>query len=175
MKFDLSQWESGSFFQAKLKNEDVWRAAVYVGVPSDGVNRPERRLIMVDTGEMWISANETMLDAIRVNPTRHGGDLKFSELVVACANVGVDLNCGTCASVFYTGGSEGHPHTCQKAKGPFICGECGSDDLHALAWVDTKTEEFLEYQESEPMSHWMCQGECEDHPPSIEANTDKSS
>jgi hypothetical protein len=41
-----------------------------------------------------------------------GGDLTFAELLLACANVGVDLNCGACASIFYTGATE-HPHTCE--------------------------------------------------------------
>lgn len=37
--------------------------------------------------------------------------LTDEELVVACANVGVDLTCGACAGVFYTGAGLG-PHTC---------------------------------------------------------------
>ena len=32
-----------------------------------------------------------------------GGDLTYDELVLAARNVGVDLGCGRCACVFYTG------------------------------------------------------------------------
>ena len=32
-----------------------------------------------------------------------GGDLNYDELVLAARNVGVDLGCGRCACVFYTG------------------------------------------------------------------------
>jgi hypothetical protein len=36
-----------------------------------------------------------------------GGNLTYDDLVLAAANVGVDLRCGRCACVFYTGG--GYP------------------------------------------------------------------
>ncbi len=39
--------------------------------------------------------------------------LTHEELVVACRNIGYDLTCGQCASVFYTGaGTYPHDDTC---------------------------------------------------------------
>lgn len=41
------------------------------------------------------------------------GSLSADELRAACANVGVDLTCGACAAVFYTGvGLPGDKHAC---------------------------------------------------------------
>ncbi len=43
----------------------------------------------------------------------HSGELSFDEMVVACRNIGFDLTCGRCASVFYTGMAfEPHCDTC---------------------------------------------------------------
>lgn len=42
-----------------------------------------------------------------------GGDLTQGQLVAACANVGVDLTCGACAAIFYTGAAPGLPHACK--------------------------------------------------------------
>lgn len=40
--------------------------------------------------------------------------LNFSELTQACRNIGFDLTCGACASLFYTGfGGYGHDETCK--------------------------------------------------------------
>jgi hypothetical protein len=38
------------------------------------------------------------------------GSLDTEQLVAACKNIGFDLTCGTCAEIFYTGGSSGHAH-----------------------------------------------------------------
>lgn len=38
--------------------------------------------------------------------------MTFEEIEVACRNIGYDLSCGTCASVFYTGTPTGE-HTCE--------------------------------------------------------------
>jgi hypothetical protein len=44
----------------------------------------------------------------------NGGGLTFDELVVALRNLGYDLMCGRCASVFYTGVAlEPHDDTCR--------------------------------------------------------------
>jgi guanosine-3',5'-bis(diphosphate) 3'-pyrophosphohydrolase len=45
------------------------------------------------------------------------GGLTNDEIVVACRNVGVDLNCGACASNFFTGQGSSSPHdaTCKHA------------------------------------------------------------
>ena len=39
--------------------------------------------------------------------------LTHIEIIAACKNVGVDLNCGQCAAIFYTG-SGTYEHTCKK-------------------------------------------------------------
>lgn len=50
------------------------------------------------------------------------GGLSHDELVVACKNIGFDLTCATCASVFYTGMSlPGDTHTCAPATHPVSC------------------------------------------------------
>lgn len=42
-------------------------------------------------------------------------NLNFEELVQACNNVGVDLQCGACAAIFFTGVGLPHDtHTCKK-------------------------------------------------------------
>ena len=39
--------------------------------------------------------------------------MTFDQLVEACKNIGYDLNCGQCASVFFTGvGNFPHEHNC---------------------------------------------------------------
>ena len=46
-----------------------------------------------------------------------GGGLTFDELVAALRNLGFDLTCGHCASVFYTGSAlEPHDDSCQTRK-----------------------------------------------------------
>lgn len=40
-----------------------------------------------------------------IEPEEDTVDLTYSELVIACKNVGVNLECGRVASIFYTGGS----------------------------------------------------------------------
>ena len=51
---------------------------------------------------------------------RHGrAGLTEEELVVACKNVGVDLTCGACAGVFYTGSGLGE-HTCSTKPAKFV-------------------------------------------------------
>lgn len=50
----------------------------------------------------------------------HDG-LTHAELIVACKNIGFDLTCDACATLFYTGASEGTPgmpyeHTCHAYK-----------------------------------------------------------
>jgi hypothetical protein len=39
----------------------------------------------------------------------------FEELRQACQNVGVDLDCGSCAEVFYTGATT-HRHDCEEGR-----------------------------------------------------------
>ncbi len=39
-----------------------------------------------------------------------GGDLTGDEILRACRNMGIDLACGACMSVFYTGAEHGVPH-----------------------------------------------------------------
>ena len=81
------------------------------------------------TGEdMWgMGFNETAMEIVRemraemdilegklekLKSARSGGDLTAAEIVVACRNVGIDLNCGGCASAFYTGHAEEHDEDC---------------------------------------------------------------
>ena len=40
---------------------------------------------------------------------------RYSELKVSLKNIGCDLGCGACASLFYTG-TNIHEHTCGKGK-----------------------------------------------------------
>ena len=43
-----------------------------------------------------------------------GGELTLAEMVCALKNIGFDLTCGQCASIFYTGsGTYQHDATCQ--------------------------------------------------------------
>lgn len=39
--------------------------------------------------------------------------LTHDQIIVAGRNFGIDLTCGGCASIFYTGWSEDHDETCQ--------------------------------------------------------------
>lgn len=57
--------------------------------------------------------------------TLFAGALSADDLVKACANVGVDLTCGACASVFYTGAALGTPHDdgCKSARSPAMPAE----------------------------------------------------
>jgi len=49
--------------------------------------------------------------------------LTHEEIVVACRNVGIDLECGACAAQFYTGSAPGLTHTCErKNDGPVVTG-----------------------------------------------------
>lgn len=41
--------------------------------------------------------------------TKKGGSLTFEEIAIACRNVGINLECGGCASAFFTG-YVGDPH-----------------------------------------------------------------
>ena len=50
--------------------------------------------------------------------------LSHVELIVACKNIGVDLECGACASVFYTG-TGGYLHTCSLKNEPPLTIEVG--------------------------------------------------
>lgn len=45
----------------------------------------------------------TERDRNRPPPSPKRGGLTHDEIMVACKNVGVDLTCGACAGVFYTG------------------------------------------------------------------------
>jgi hypothetical protein len=64
---------------------------------------------------------------------RHGhAGLTEKELVVACKNVGVDLTCGACAGVFYTGSGLGE-HTCSTKPAKFVqISACAEDVVFAL-------------------------------------------
>lgn len=48
------------------------------------------------------------------NLNEGAGGLTYDQIVVACRNVGVDLRCGACAGVFYTGVTLA-PHTCARS------------------------------------------------------------
>jgi hypothetical protein len=44
------------------------------------------------------------------------GNLTAKQIVIACKNVGIDLTCGACATLFYTGAMPQQAnHTCSKA------------------------------------------------------------
>ena len=60
---------------------------------------PDRTMIIKDLKGRFLEVyKQGQIDA------REGGELTPDELVVACRNIGVDLTCGFCASLFYTGG-----------------------------------------------------------------------
>ena len=49
--------------------------------------------------------------------TTNAGSLTFDELVTACKNIGYDLTCGACASVFFCGfAMPGDEHTCNRVE-----------------------------------------------------------
>ncbi len=50
-----------------------------------------------------------------------GGTLTFDQLVIACRNIGFDLTCAECASLFYTGtsSSASHAPACSTDAAPY--------------------------------------------------------
>ncbi len=60
-------------------------------------------------------------DSVSAEPADDGkasGGLTHGELVVACKNIGFDLTCGACASIFFCGmGLPNDTHTCDKTWG----------------------------------------------------------
>lgn len=46
----------------------------------------------------------------------------------------------------------------------FVCPECGSDQVHALEWIDPNTNDIMggNLENSAPSSHWWCT-ECEEN------------
>ncbi len=71
----------------------------------------------------------------------------FEDLVQACKNVGVDLTCGACAALFYTGsehpsapGAQAVEHTCTHAQS-FIS---DSEARNVIAWARTDRPDLLE-------------------------------
>jgi hypothetical protein len=59
--------------------------------------------------------NEILDILLEAKVSGNAGGLTFDELVVACKNIGYDLSCGQCASVFYTGAGT-YPHECEEGK-----------------------------------------------------------
>lgn len=56
-------------------------------------------------------------------PSRQPEALTYEEMKVACLNIGVDLDCGACASLFYTGSNLGETHSCQNPKEGLVISE----------------------------------------------------
>ena len=61
----------------------------------------KRRICTMPLGHADHWDEETRPAKAKVQP----GGLTHDELVVACKNIGWDLTCGSCASVFFTGAS----------------------------------------------------------------------
>jgi len=60
-------------------------------------------------------ATEQLNTTTTIQPNSDSGPLTFAELVIACKNIGYDLNCGACASIFYCGFAlPGDEHTCER-------------------------------------------------------------
>lgn len=61
------------------------------------------------------------------------GGLTFEEIVFACRNFGIDLGCGGCAAVFYTGYGAPHDERCtmplQRLDGTIKEARCTCDDV----------------------------------------------
>lgn len=85
------------------------------------VIRGDGRLEQPERAEHWNKKPAAATDSMGLH--------SFEELVQACKNVGVDLSCGACAALFYTGSE--HPgapgsrarafeHTCGKPNAPEI-------------------------------------------------------
>lgn len=89
-------------------------ARVLVAADHGGTNA------MVQLAKALIRAHERSArgPAPEPAPTRSGG-LTFNECEIAARNFGIDLQCGSCASTFYTGFA-GHPHqpTCKTSQSP---------------------------------------------------------
>ena len=67
----------------------------------------------------FIDDVQKALVAVRaLRPDKASGVLGIEndlQLKQACANVGIDLECGACASIFFTGAAPGLPHECARA------------------------------------------------------------
>lgn len=79
------------------------------GVPTtypEAVTRELAPLVL----ERWQASQAKEAQSSAGSP---GGALTYAQLVAACANVGVDLTCGACAAIFYTGAAPSLPHECK--------------------------------------------------------------
>lgn len=66
--------------------------------------RSDAHQILVGNLEHWIQlCVEAKTEAVKLARVPGGGGLTPDELKIALANVGVDITCGACAELFYTG------------------------------------------------------------------------
>lgn len=70
---------------------------------------------------------------VQLLPPLDAGSLTFAEIEVACANMGINLECGGCASEFYTGHTEPHDETCTRESGMLTRDELSSLQTIAVA------------------------------------------
>lgn len=77
-------------------------------------------------GNLVVTGNLVVKGTLTTVGFEHIGLHTFEELRLACLNVGVDLDCPACASIFYTGGTN-VPHDCEerrRMRDDFDVGRC---------------------------------------------------
>lgn len=90
-------------------------------------------LIQRDTDE-WIDPLQLSASRyIKESDTPDAGSLTFAEIEVACANMGINLECGGCASEFYTGHTEPHDEACTRRSATLTPSELSSLQTIAVA------------------------------------------
>lgn len=71
----------------------------------------------------------------------NGGDLTADELLMACRNIGHDITCGACASLFYTGyGAYSHDKDCLTSAAPIL-----PRDL-IVEWISSHPDEMYRHR-----------------------------
>lgn len=78
-------------------------------------------------GNLVVTGNLVVEGTLSTVGFEHIGLRTFEELHQACLNVGVDLDCPACSSLFYTGGGHDLPHDCEerrRMRGDFDVGRC---------------------------------------------------
>ncbi len=91
------QWDACAF-RGLVTNDDVTKSDTYV--------HAWETTKAIEYVTAWHRAARVARDGA------NAGALTAAELRTACRNVGVDLECGVCAAIFYTGGSDAGAHTC---------------------------------------------------------------
>lgn len=85
----------------------------------------------------WRMRAETFINTDSIRRSLQGG-LSYEEIYIACRNVGINLECGGCASEFYSGHSEEHDKNCSRLP-PLYQVEVSNGQITNLKVVDERT------------------------------------